>query len=63
MSQNSLILQYLKRGKKLTAMTALDRFECFRLASRIHDLRNQGHDIHVETVDLANGKHIARYWL
>lgn len=40
LSQNEKILEYLKKGKRITALVALEEFQCFRLASRISDLMN-----------------------
>lgn len=62
-SQNKLILQHLKTVGSLTALDALGKFQCFRLASRIHDLKAEGHHIHNEPEKLPNGKKIARYFL
>jgi hypothetical protein len=45
MTQTQRILIYLKSGKEITAIDALNKFGCFRLAARIADLRNQGHTI------------------
>jgi len=39
------ILAHLKRGDSLNPMQALNMYGCFRLASRINDLKNQGHSI------------------
>ena len=44
-SQESKILEYLQKGYSLTSMGALNLFQCFRLASRINALKNQGHNI------------------
>lgn len=44
-NQTQTILAHLNEGKMITPMEALNRYGCFRLASRIHDLRAQGHDI------------------
>jgi hypothetical protein len=44
-NQCEQILKYLKNGQTLTAVEALDRFGCFRLAARVSDLRDQGHQI------------------
>lgn len=63
MSQNDMVLSYLKRGKTLTALQALNKFGCFRLAARVHDLRNSGYDIVAADYELPNGKRIARYSL
>jgi hypothetical protein len=40
-SQTDRILAHLISGKPLTAMQALDKFGCFRLAARIGQLRKQ----------------------
>jgi len=62
MSQNNEILAYLVKGHSLTPMDALKKFGCFRLASRINDLRNEGHKIHRIMMD-NNGKRYASYYL
>ena len=59
-TQNQRILTYLKSGKPLTPITALNRFGCFRLAARIADLRKDGHTIFTETVT-KNKKAFASY--
>lgn len=41
-SQNQQILDYMKSGKSITPLEALNKFECFRLASRISDLKQKG---------------------
>ena len=61
MSQSTQILDMLKRGP-VTALDALQQAGCFRLAARIADLRQQGHHIETETIEV-NGKHIAQYQL
>ena len=62
MSQNNQILDYLKSGKKLTPLTALKKFGCFRLSARILDLRQEGHAIITENVT-RKGKTFAEYSL
>lgn len=62
-SQKKMILAYLKTGKSLTQMEALHRFGCFRLASRINDLRNDGWGVITEKIKLASGKIVACYQL
>lgn len=44
-TQNKQILDYLKSGKSITAIDALNKFKCFRLASRIADLKGLGYNI------------------
>lgn len=67
MSQNEEILDYLKSGKSINPMIALNKFSCFRLASRIADLRAKGHKIASAMTDDINKKgepiRYATYWL
>lgn len=62
MSQTQQILDMLQRGP-VTAMDALQHCGSFRLAARIKDLRDAGHTIETETIELPNGKHVAQYYL
>jgi len=61
-SQEKRILEALRAGDKLTPLDALDRFGCFRLGARIHDLRRKGWPIESEIVE-RGGKRVAVYWL
>ncbi len=45
MTQAEAILRALQHGDRLTPQDALARFGCFRLAARVWDLRQAGHDI------------------
>lgn len=63
-SQCSAILEHLKKGLSITPLEALNRFGCFRLSARIHDLRHkQGYDIMTERVLTSSGKYVAQYRL
>lgn len=62
MTQTEWILDRLKQGP-VTAIDALEGCGCFRLAARINDLRQAGHDIETQTLELPNGKHVAQYHL
>jgi beta-lactamase class D len=62
-SQNAKILSWLENGNKITALEALQLFGCFRLASRVHDLRERGHNIMKEMIIQPNGKRVAQYSL
>lgn len=53
-SQCAKILDWLKAGKTLTAIGALDEFGCNRLAARISDLRKAGHQITSTTIVVFN---------
>jgi len=62
MSQESMILSDLKKGKRITAMVALHKYQCFRLAARIRGLKDSGYSIQSRMVD-RGGKRVAEYWL
>ena len=61
--QNARILAHLQAGRTLTALEALEWFKCFRLASRVCDLRKAGHDVHKRTIKTNSGKSVAEYYL
>lgn len=61
-SQNSMIRDALQKGRKISALEALSEFGCFRLASRIADLRKEGLRIITKNCS-ENGKTFAVYYL
>ena len=61
-SQAKVILDHLLDGGSLTAIDALTKFGCFRLAARIHELRKEGHAIE-EQILTHNGKRYACYYI
>ena len=62
-TQCSAILEHLKKGLSITPLEALSLCGCFRLAARIHDLRDQGNDIFTDTITTQSGKKVAAYRL
>lgn len=62
-SQNAQILHYLKQGKTISPLDALQSFGCFRLASRIYELRDAGWPIHCERKEVGDKKRVAFYSL
>jgi hypothetical protein len=62
-SQNRAILAYLKSGKRITQLVALELFGCMRLPSRIHDIKKAGVAIKDQFITLANNKRVKEYWL
>ena len=50
MTQSEQILAYMMFKGSINPYQALSEFGCFRLASRIHDLRSMGYDI--ETIHI-----------
>jgi len=59
-SQNRKVLRWLKKGKSLTPLTALQKMGVMRLAARIHFLKERGHIIETTMVKL-NGRKVAKY--
>lgn len=64
-SQNKRILDYLKKGNRLTSLEALKMFGCMRLASRISDIRKNHPDINimVDRIETATKKKVAQYYI
>lgn len=62
MSQSAAILDHLTLRGTITAIEALNLYGCFRLAARINDLRDAGHNI-VTVKTAVDGKTIAVYKL
>lgn len=62
MSQSDMILAHLQSGCSITPMDALREFGCFRLAARIKDLRDAGHDVQM-VLEGEGDKKWARYSL
>ena len=63
-SQNDVILAHMQKGMTINPMLALNAYGCFRLASRISDLRKAGHNIGSEfRENLDTGKRWKEYSL
>jgi hypothetical protein len=64
-TQCEMIVEYLNTYKEITPLEAMRYLGCYRLASRISDLKRQGYNIKSEMVSVAtrNGgrTHIAKY--
>lgn len=60
-NQTKMIKAHLDQGNSITAIEALDMFRCFRLASRMHELKESGYPFMKEMVKLDNGRAIAQY--
>ena len=45
MSQNSVVLRHLKRNRPITSLQALNLYGIFRLAARVQNLRDKGHQL------------------
>lgn len=61
MSQVQEIKAHLDKGYRLTALGALAKFGCMRLAARCHEIRNEGYPVNVTMIDV-KGKKVAQYW-
>ena len=62
-SQCKRIAAWLKSGRTLTQLEALKLFGCFRLASRVFDLREKGLNIQKRRVTTSTGKTVCEYYL
>ena len=62
MTQTQWVLEALKQGL-LTPLQALNEGGIFRLAARIGELRQAGHDITTNNLTLPSGKVVAQYHL
>lgn len=63
MTQKEKVLNWLKSGKAITPIDALERFGCFRLGGIIHKLRNEGYLITTDMVNNKYGNAYAKYKL
>jgi len=66
-TQSERILDHLKSGRQLTQFEALQDLGIMRLASRISDLKRDGHRIEKKMIEVFNrfgeGCHVASYTL
>ena len=62
-SQNRLLLAHLRTGASITGIEALSLYGCFRLPSRICDLRKAGHNIVSRFITTPSGKRVKEYKL
>lgn len=53
-SQADRILDYLKTGKSITSLEAIQRFGCTRLAAQIFRLKKRGHEIASKDIYVTN---------
>lgn len=53
-TQNERVLAHLEGGKRLTQFEAMNDLGVMRLASRINDLRREGHNITSRMIDVPN---------
>tara|TARA_B110000503_G_scaffold34900_1_gene57026 strand:- start:1401 stop:1607 length:207 start_codon:yes stop_codon:yes gene_type:complete len=60
--QKEKIKDYLESGKTITSLEALDIFKCFRLASRISELKQEGYPVTKQMIQLDSGKYVAEYF-
>lgn len=58
-----MILAYMKSGKSITPIEALNLFGCFRLGARCFELKARGIQIKSEFITTHSGKRIKKYWI
>lgn len=62
-TQCQRILELLETGVAVSQLDALERIGCLRLAARMNDLKNAGHQWTREMITNAHGVRFARYQL
>ena len=63
-TQAEALLAHLRRGDEgITSLEALKLYGIGRLAARVYELKQDGHAISEELVEVANGKRVSRYRL
>ena len=60
-NQTDSIKEYLDSGNTLTSLEALKLFSCFRLASRMHDLKKSGYVFSKEMISVDGSRKVAQY--
>ena len=60
-TQNELILAHLKKHGKINWLEAFEHYNSSRLAARIYDLKQDGHNIQKCNKTLKNKKTVAQY--
>ena len=63
MSQSLLILNHLRIKGSITSLEAMSLYRIFRLAARVNELRDQGHEIETDMKTDLRGKRYASYSL
>ena len=62
-SQCDSILAYMKTGRSVTPLMALDKFGTFRLAARVKELREAGYQVKTRMVSIGKAVRVASYSL
>ena len=67
MSQATEIIDFIKSHGSITTKQAVDFLGCYRLASRVHDIRSMGINVQKEMITVQN-RHggncrVARYFI
>lgn len=57
------LLDAMKRGERLTPLSALESFRCLSLSQRIGELKRMGWPICSEMIQVNSGKRVACYWM
>lgn len=62
-SQEGRILKYLRGGNRITALEALDKFQCMRLGAVIYNLKKKNFKIEDKFITTPTDKRVKQYWL
>ncbi|MGB1216150.1 MAG: helix-turn-helix domain-containing protein [Pikeienuella sp.] len=59
-TQKNMVLAHLKSGKRINPIQALKLFRSFRLGARIYDLKQEGHNIERQMIEVETRDGTAR---
>jgi hypothetical protein len=62
-SHKQRILAWMKRGRTITFLQALNMFGCANMKGRAFDIKKDGHPIDKKWVTTDSGKRVASYYL
>jgi hypothetical protein len=54
LSQNELVLKHLQEVGSLTSLEAIQKYGITRISARVYDLRERGHDVQTELIQVPN---------
>ena len=58
-SQCETLLKYMQTGRSISSLVALDKFGVFRLAARVHQLKQRGFRIETRFIKVGEQKFAA----
>lgn len=57
------LLEALRRGERLTVLSAIEEYGCYALSQRCGELRKPGWPVQSRVIETPTRKHVKAYWL